>query len=45
MSRLISQGVRDERAENNIVKVAQDFLYDETGKDPIVVAMVTEVML
>lgn len=45
MSRLISQGVRDERAENNIVKAAKDFLHDETGKDPIVVAMVTEVML
>ncbi len=45
MSRLISQGVRDERAEKNIIKAAGDFLRDETGKDPIVVAMVTEVMI
>ena len=45
MSRLLSQGVRDERAEKNIIKVATDFLRDETGKDPIVVAMVTEVVI
>jgi ribonuclease J len=45
MARLIGQGVRDERAEKNIIEAARDFLHNETGKDPIVVAMVTEVML
>ena len=45
MSRLISQGVRDCRAEENIAKAAGEFIREETGKDPIVVAMVTEVMV
>ena len=45
MSRLISQGVRDERAEKNIVQVAGDYIREATGKDPIVVALITEVMV
>jgi ribonuclease J len=45
LSRFINQGVRDDRAGNGVSKAVRKLILQETGKDPIVVALLTEVML
>jgi ribonuclease J len=45
LSRFVNQGVRDERAEKGVGEAVRALITDETGKDPIVVALLTEVML
>ncbi len=45
LSRFVNQGVRDERAEKGVGKAVRALITDVTGKDPIVVALLTEVML
>ncbi len=45
LSRFINQGVRDDRAGNGVSKAVRELILQETGKDPIVVALLTEVML
>ena len=45
LSRFVNQGVRDERAERGVGEAVRALISDETGKDPIVVALLTEVML
>ena len=45
LSRFVNQGVRDERAERGVGEAVRALIADETGKDPIVVAFLTEVML
>ena len=45
ISRFLGQGVRDERISKGVASAAQDFIKNRTGKNPIVIAMITNVML
>ncbi len=45
ISRLLGQGVRDQRIQNSITDVVSDFILDKTGKKPVVIVFVTEVVL
>ncbi len=45
ISRLLGQGVKDQRIQNSITDVVSDFILDKTGKKPVVIVFVTEVVL
>ena len=44
LSRFIGQGVKDDRAGRGVSEAVSDMILRETGKDPIVMALLTEVM-
>jgi ribonuclease J len=45
IARFIGQGVRDERIQRGIGDAAEEFILNKSGKCPVVVVFVTEVML
>ncbi len=45
ISRFIGQGVYDERVSRGVSEVARIFIEEKTGKTPLVIAQVTDVML
>lgn len=45
ISRFIGQGVLDERMTQGVSEVARKFLVKKTGKTPVVIALITEVMI
>ncbi len=45
ISRFIGQGVLDERMTQGVSEVARQFLIKKTGKTPVVIALITEVMI
>jgi ribonuclease J len=45
LSRFISQGVRDDRVGKGVSRAVRELICQETGKNPIVVALLTEVMV
>lgn len=45
LSRFVSQGVWDKRVEKGIQNISEKYILEETGKNPIVIVLLTEVML
>ncbi|MCR5155099.1 MAG: ribonuclease J [Butyrivibrio sp.] len=45
ISRFIGQGVHDERIAKGVESVARGLIMEKTGKNPVVIALVTNVML
>lgn len=45
ISRFIGQGVLDERMTQGVSEVVRKFLIKKTGKTPVVIALITEVMI
>ena len=45
LSRFVAQGVWDKRVTNGIQTASEKFIREETGKNPIVIVLLTEVML
>ena len=45
ISRFIGQGVLDDRMTQGVSEVARKFLKKKTGKTPVVIALITEVMI
>ena len=45
ISRFVNQGVTDERVSKSISESARELIKTEMGKEPIVIALVTEVMI
>jgi ribonuclease J len=45
IARFIGQGVLDERIQRGVSEPAEEFIFSKSGKNPVVVAIVTEVML
>lgn len=45
ISRFIGQGVLDDRMTQGVSEVARTFLIKKTGKTPVVIALITEVMI
>ncbi|WP_024867282.1 ribonuclease J [Butyrivibrio sp. FCS014] len=45
IARCIGQGVRDERMSRGVERIAKDLIKDNTGKGPIVIVLITDVML
>ncbi|RKM57818.1 ribonuclease J [Butyrivibrio sp. CB08] len=45
LSRFIGQGVTDERVTQGISEVTKKFIAEKSGKTPVVIALITEVMI
>ena len=45
ISRLLGQGVRDDRISKGVTSVAENFIKFKSGKTPIVIAFVTNTVL